>query len=495
LTNANFSGASIQGATFWGGTNLHVAYGQIASTASYQEKNLSGIEFLYEDLTGWDFSGQNLTNAIFGYSVLTDVNFTDANLTGALFYGPSGYWPTTPWDAPTGANFTGAIITGATIPGITFSQLASTQNYRQNDLAGMELGQAELSNGNFANMNLAKTNFWGSDLSNTDFTNANLACASFSLATLTGANFTGADITGANFAANGGNFAPYGISFAQLASTKNYQQGNLAGIVLESNYMSGWNLSNQNLFGASFYSATATNANFSGANLGNTIFSFVDFTGANLTNANLSAAFLINVTFQAASLNGANFSDADLRGATGWSVLGTITHNTILPDGTLPNLALGPGEVLPVRFGPVAITVTDSATFDPKSVLAFLPGDSNYGAFGGSGRTLTIVFAPGVIPELGGTLDLTFSEDPFNSFGRYDGPINFVGDTLQLFDWGSPLPAGDRFDSVISDPGLVWDLSQLYTTGQVTLVAIPEPAESTVLLMLVATFVSRRGSR
>jgi len=50
---------------------------------------------------------------------------------------------------------------------------------------------------------------------------------------------------------------------------------------------------------------------------------------------------------------------------------------------------------------------------------------------------------------------------------------------------------GKCFDQVVSRAGYQWDLSQLYTTGEVTLMSIPEPA-TMVLLGLGAVMVRKR---
>ena len=73
-------------------------------------------------------------------------------------------------------------------------------------------------------------------------------------------------------------------------------------------------------------------------------------------------------------------------------------------------------------------------------------------------------FAPGIPVALGGTLELTFADD-----------VNLasqVGRTFMLFDWTGLNPSG-KFEIVSP---YTWSLSNLYTTGEVTLTAIPEPA-------------------
>jgi hypothetical protein len=84
LTNANFAGAVVAGAEFrgaWAGTGITLP--QLYSTASYQQRNLRGIQFDGDDLTSGDFSGQDLTGARFS-ATLTNANFSFADLRGAM---------------------------------------------------------------------------------------------------------------------------------------------------------------------------------------------------------------------------------------------------------------------------------------------------------------------------------------------------------------------------------------------------------------------------
>ena len=107
LTGANLSGAVVTGASFWGTTSRGFTRAQLESTASYQAKNLQGITLgrgLFPiDLIGWDFSGQNLTNAQLNNSRLIGANLSGANLTGAELY----------YSTLIGANLSGANLTGA----------------------------------------------------------------------------------------------------------------------------------------------------------------------------------------------------------------------------------------------------------------------------------------------------------------------------------------------------------------------------------------------
>ena len=88
LTNVDFTNATIKGGRFArinGFTETH-----LKSTKSYQEKDLSGILLSENDLSGWDFSGQNLQNSRFRYATLSDVNFKQADLRGSDLTGITG---------------------------------------------------------------------------------------------------------------------------------------------------------------------------------------------------------------------------------------------------------------------------------------------------------------------------------------------------------------------------------------------------------------------
>ena len=89
-------------------------------------------------------------------------------------------------------------------------------------------------------------------------------------------------------------------------------------------------------------------------------------------------------------------------------------------------------------------------------------------------------------PALLGTLDIELSPT--------EDPNLLVGQSIPLFKWSSPLPSGNQFTTITSDPRLSLDLSSLYTAGTVTILAVPEPG-SVVLLGGVATLLVRRRSR
>ena len=142
---------------------------QLASTASYQAKNLQGIGLRDNDLTGWDFSGQNLTNANLASSTLTN-----ANLSGAVV---------------TGANF-GAAPRRVASPRPSST---STASYQAKDLQGIGLADNDLTGWDFSGQNLTNA-----DLSSSTLTNANLSGANLKNANLNEA----ADVQSAVFASS-----------------------------------------------------------------------------------------------------------------------------------------------------------------------------------------------------------------------------------------------------------------------------------------------------
>lgn len=511
LSDADLVGAEVRMTDFRSTTSRGFSAVQLYSTASYQAKDLTGINLLGNNLSGWSFAGQNLTSAIFVDAMLADTILTDADVRGAYFYSTTSrgftsaqlystasyqakdltgirlrYNDLAGWNfaaqnltdadfritALSGADLKGAEIRGADFASTTFRgfsamQLYSTASYQANDLTGI----------NLANNNLSGWNFSGQNLSGADF----------SQGSLTGADFTGTEIRGASFL-----YTTYGgFTSAQLYSTDSYQARDLMGINLGINTLFGWNFSGQNLTGASFYEASVTDADLSGAqvrgasfynttsrgftaaqlystasyqardligiNLGLNDLSNWTFTGQNLTNA----------TFNGASLSGADFGSADLRGAlrdSGWS--GAELTNAILPDGLINGLVLTIGQSLVVRDydgnpavnqDPIPIHIKEHAILTQDSMLRIVFEDDSWDSL--------ISFDPGILVQLDGTLDLDFAEGT--------SVASQVGRTIQVFDWTGVSPAG-QFD-VVSP--YTWDLSQLMTSGEVTLLSVGLPGD------------------
>jgi uncharacterized protein YjbI with pentapeptide repeats len=131
LKNSDFSNAVITNAIFSSSTGFTLA--QLQSTENYKNKELSDIELEYNDLTAWDFSGQNLTHAYFTYSKMTNVNFTGANLTDAQLWGADLRNAVF-----TKANLTRAWLINANLTNVTFKNT----NLYNADFGGAKLNGA-----------------------------------------------------------------------------------------------------------------------------------------------------------------------------------------------------------------------------------------------------------------------------------------------------------------------------------------------------------------
>jgi uncharacterized protein YjbI with pentapeptide repeats len=525
LTGADFTGAEVRGASFRKFVGTGITPEQLKNTASYQAHDLSQINFAGNNLAGGNFTGQKLTNASLYGATLTDADFREANLSNADFRGAGS----------TGANFGGANLANANFQNADLDNA----NFRQANLTNTSFNSSNLSGADFGDTNLFNVAFgpWYSDgwkpgaaLAGASFRNAKLNNVSFYGAWLTNADFSGADIRGAQFgifrwySVPGGPFGTT-ISLAQLYSTASYQARDLTGINLSGD-LSGGNFAGQNLTNAGFVGYTGANldgANFSAANLTNTGFRFVTLTGADFTGAEVRGANfdksgffngaynyppgtgitlvqlystasyqahdltginlsyndlsvgdfagqkLTNAIFDLATLTDANFSGADARGAHGLDLPGSATStNLIRPDGNIVGLDLDAGGRLVVRDydgdarnpylpkPPIQITIDQHMTMGPGGTLRMV--------FEADDWDSTIYFAPGIPVALGGTLELTFAAD-VNLVGQ-------IGRTFDLFDWTGVSPAGTF---AIATP-YAWDLTNLCTTGEVTLMSVPEPS-------------------
>ena len=195
LTNASFIDATLSGANFTNANLNYVSFvdalldgadftnsiitntnmgkvvvrgftkEQLYSTASYKNKDLTGIWLANNNLKDWNFAGQNLTNVSFYSSDLTDANFTDSIITGTDFW---------------------------RISSLTEHQFYSTLSYKIKNLSGINMEANVLSGWNFSGQNLTNANFDSAKLIGTNFAGANLTNVNFAYADLSGANFAGA---------------------------------------------------------------------------------------------------------------------------------------------------------------------------------------------------------------------------------------------------------------------------------------------------------------
>jgi uncharacterized protein YjbI with pentapeptide repeats len=329
LTNANLAGAVVTAANFGITTSQGFTREQLESTASYQAKDLRGIALGYNDLTGWDLSGQNLTGADFRESTLTNANLSGANLTSADLQistltrtnlteaNLTGAWLNN--STLTGANLTGAVVTGAsfedmTSRGFTRGLLESTASYQAKDLHDINLSRNYLTGWDFSGQNLTNANLWGSTLKNANLSGAVVAKAIFS------------------------NTTSLGFTRGQLESTASYQTKDLHGVLLTQNNLTDWDFSGQNLTGAALAYSTLTNANLAGA-----MVTWADLSGTGLTQAQLAST----ASYQAKNLQGIRLWGNDL---TGWDFSGQNLTDAALGSSTLTNANLTGAVVARAEF-------------------------------------------------------------------------------------------------------------------------------------------------
>ena len=495
LSGANFTGAQIHDANFskFRDTGIGgITPAQLVSTASYQANDLGQIALAGNNLAGADLSGLKLVQVDFSGATLTGANFTGAIIRGSYFNGAIGLTP---------------------------GQLYVTASYQVHDLPETDFENLDLPGVNFVGQNLMNSNFAGGKVSGGDFSNAILTGVRFDSGVYVGtpitvvgnAKFAGADLSGADFIGTdvsaidltsamvknasfnriipGGVGSPGdnilkdgvgGLTVAQLYSTASYHSHDLSGISLGYNDLTGVNLSGQNLFKASFGGAVLKGANFSHANLIRTT-----FYSADLTDADFTAADTRNANLFYDSTPQIDFKNANLT-------------NTIRPDGHISGLDLQSGQFLVIRnsnpesFSPppgifilsyyipaIPVAIDQHFNMGPGGILQLL--------FEANPWNSVISFQSGIPIALGGTLDLEFTSDV--DVGAE------VGRTIHLFDWSGVSPT-DTF--TIGGP-YSWDVSQLYTTGDVTLTAVPEPSSIMIAaicsLGMVGYVVCRRAKR
>ena len=183
----------------------------------------------------------------------------------------------------------------------------------------------------------------------------------------------------------------------------------------------------------------------------------------------------------------ADMSFADLRGANVRhdGPLALLMRNTIMPDGHIQGLTLTAGEQLTVRDYPhndeqrdIRVIVRDSMLMDREATLKLmLKWDED-------DPWTPISFASGTAVLLSGRMELSFGAGGV----PYLGEDHKGGLTFEMFDWRGASVNGS-FAEIITPSGTTWDLSRLYTAGEVTL--IPEPASVVVFASAILLLASR----
>jgi fibronectin-binding autotransporter adhesin len=148
--------------------------------------------------------------------------------------------------------------------------------------------------------------------------------------------------------------------------------------------------------------------------------------------------------------------------------------------GTLHDLTLN-GTYSPGISSSAGLGSLDSVTMSNSSILLMELGGTTRGAAGYDALNVANAFTAD------GTLQVTF----INSFNPT------LGNSFNLLDWGSTSGTFDTLSLQSLGGGLAWDTSALYTTGVISVTAVPEPATSAALAglgMLGLAILRRRRS-
>lgn len=321
LGMVDFTDAWINNVSFYSAKSF--AAEQLYSTASYKNKDLSGIDFRFVDVKNWDFSGQNLSG----------VNFYSRDFTGA--------------------DFTDSIITNTDLSGsnLTFDQLKSTASYKNKDLSGASFSSVDLAGFDFSDQIINNASFGNAKnltasqiASTASYKNKDLSGVDFEGLDLTGLDFSGQIIKNASFCnSNYSSGVAAVITEEQLYSTKSYAvDKDLSGVDFTRSTVSGWSFAGQNLEGANFYYGDVAEADFTGATIKNVSFERVknftkeqlystksyavdkDLSGINFTYFNV-----IGWDFTGQSLDGVDFYYSDVKGA---NFEDAVITNAIMTD-------------------------------------------------------------------------------------------------------------------------------------------------------------------
>jgi len=153
----------------------------------------------------------------------------------------------------------------------------------------------------------------------------------------------------------------------------------------------------------------------------------------------------------------------------------SVGSNAVLRGGgeVDGNVVVNGGMVSP-GSAPGVLTVTGNYTAQPNSTLQIdLQGP------GANGSELAVDDAL----ALAGTLDINLN-----------GYAPVAGDSFQLFSFGSVSGTFSAVDLPALSPGLAWNESQLTTTGELSVVAAPEPASAVLLSIASIGLLCRRRS-
>jgi uncharacterized protein YjbI with pentapeptide repeats len=184
---------------------------------------------------------------------------------------------------------------------VVYEGILDHANLAGDTLTDLDLADASLNGADLAGTDLSGATMAGDELNSADLAGANLTGASLGSTDLTSAKLAGATLTGASGTSIAG-------SPASMPAHWSVRDGYLIGPGSDT-YMTGADLSSQNLSGADFAGMSLESTNFQHANLAGASLAGADLSGANFTSANLTRADLLGAKVSSAWFAGTLWSD------------------------------------------------------------------------------------------------------------------------------------------------------------------------------------------
>ena len=267
-------------------------------------KDLSGCNFSLQDLTDANLSRSNLSDANLTGAILERANLEYTNLDGATLHNAYLVDAVVQRASAIGADFSGSTMhySYLALSNLTGANLTNVQ------ADGVYALRANFTDADFSGSLLTQWMLEGSNLTNSDLGGANLSDAYLVDTTLTGVKSGDVTIS----INNGGNptILPLGWTVKGgylIGPGANLSHAELTGLNLNGSNLTGANLSYSELGGGNLTGANLTGANLTGANL----------TGANLTDVNIEGADLFDAVFDV-RITSARITGHPTRLTQGW---------------------------------------------------------------------------------------------------------------------------------------------------------------------------------
>jgi uncharacterized protein YjbI with pentapeptide repeats len=341
LDGANFEGMDLSHIRTWQGSFKGAKFKNAKLTHS------KGADLTRADVTGADFEGADLSKARLG--VVENANLKAARLDGATLYaiknseveGSTLNAVKRFWHGQ-GVGMSETKIIGVSLKGMDVSGI---------NLRGVELTNVDLSGANLKGANLERAKLIDVELTGTNLSSADLTRAKLQKANLVQTNFSDAKLEDAD------------LTGAIIDKTTKFEGATLTGINLSEAQLTGFDFSSASLERSRFNKAALQGVNFSNANLAsasliNTKLKDVVFTEANLKGVDFSGAEMQSVDLSKLDLSGAKFTNANVAHS---NLSGANLFEATIKDSNFSHTSLATADM-----GKVIIDGTnfDGANFD-----------------------------------------------------------------------------------------------------------------------------------